>query len=111
MNKLKTTAMALTLSTLALALGACQATPLSQAAAPNPAQSTAIDQAIRANSEASRQSYLQQAKAHQVNHITYANVAYDTVDERQKMDIYLPKNHRNNAPVVFYSRRWIYCRR
>lgn len=63
---LKSTAIALTLSALALALSACQTTPSSQVS----------------------------VNANKLNHISYANVAYDNINERQKMDIYLPKNHR-----------------
>lgn len=99
MKKFTTTALALTFSALALTLSACQTTPSSQVSVN---ANTAIDQAIRANSKASTQHTKQMATANKLNHISYANVAYDNINERQKMDIYLPKNHRGNAPVVLY---------
>ncbi|UYZ80716.1 alpha/beta hydrolase [Moraxella bovis] len=100
MKKFKTTTIALTFSALALALSACQTTPSSQTTTQS--ANTAIDQAIRANSKASTQHTKQMATANKLNHISYANVAYDNINERQKMDIYLPKNHRGNVPVVLY---------
>lgn len=82
MKKFKTTTIALTFSALALALSACQITPSSQTTTQS--ANTAIDQAIRANSKASTQHTKQMATANKLNHISYANVAYDNINERQK---------------------------
>lgn len=81
MKKFKTTAITLTFSALALALSPCQTTPSSQVSVN---ANTAIDQAIRANSKTSTQYVQQMANANKLNHISYANVAYDNINERQK---------------------------
>lgn len=84
-------------SSIALALTACQSTPQIK-----PQASPAIDQAIKAGGMAFAQTLRELAKNNPVNPVTYADVAYDNASERQKLDIYLPKNAVKPVPTVIH---------
>ena len=79
---------------LTLALTACQSTPNDKT--PNASLSPQVIKHM-ANQMSQNLRALPRTQTAQ-----FANIAYDTVDERQKMDIYLPNNQTIHAPTVVY---------
>lgn len=85
----------LTLTALALSalfLSACQTTVV------QPKSSDYLE-AIKQTAQKHSQTLHALPKTHTAN---FADIAYDTKDSRQKLDIYLPKKSSGNAPMIFY---------